>query len=134
MTVDNGRYEDFDETELIEPEDLPSIRKTHKAYQIMAYVVGVLLIVLTCFGVPLKYLADNDLVVRLTGVPHGWLYAILLITVVVLGMKVKWSWKWYLGIALAGTVPFLSFYAERKATKYVHEVIRKVESHGPTQG
>ena len=36
-------------------------------YRVMAYVVGVLLIVLTCVGMPLKYVWGNDSVVTATG-------------------------------------------------------------------
>ena len=41
------------------PEDLPGIRGALKRYQVMAWVVGVLLVVLVCVGMPLKYFADN---------------------------------------------------------------------------
>ncbi|HIT75513.1 MAG TPA: DUF3817 domain-containing protein [Candidatus Avipropionibacterium avicola] len=90
----------------------------------MAYLVGVLLVVLTLVGVPLKYLADNDLVVRITGVPHGWLYLVLLITAFDVGRRVRWGWGRLILIMLAGTVPFLSFVAEHFATK---DVRRKLD-------
>ena len=35
-------------------------------YRVMAYVVGTLLIVLTCIGMPMKYLGGNDSVVTVT--------------------------------------------------------------------
>lgn len=85
-------------------------------YRIMAYLVGTLLVVLVCVGLPLKYWAHNDTVVLWTAIPHGWLYMVLLITAVDLGRRARWSpWR-LLAIALAGTVPFLSFVAERSAT------------------
>lgn len=85
----------------------------------MAYVVGCLLIVLVCVGVPLKYLNDDDTVVTWTGIPHGWLYMILIITAFDLGRRARWGWGRLLLIALAGTIPFLSFVAEHYATKDV---------------
>lgn len=88
-------------------------------YRIMAYVVGCLLVVLICVGLPLKYLGGNGTVVTFTAVPHGYLYMLLLITAVDLGRRARWSWKRLLLIALAGTIPFLSFVAERSATKDV---------------
>lgn len=88
-------------------------------YRVMAYVVGCLLVVLVCVGVPLKYLADNDTVVTWTGIPHGWLYMILIITAFDLGRRARWGWGRVIVIALAGTVPFLSFVAEHYATKDV---------------
>jgi len=88
-------------------------------YRIMAWVVGTLLVVLVCVGLPLKYLYGNPTVVTWTAIPHGYLYMILLITAVDLGLRAKWSWQRLILIALAGTIPFLSFVAERSATKNI---------------
>lgn len=95
------------------------VRGALTRYRVMAWIVGVLLIVLMLIGVPLKYLADDDRVVAVTGVAHGWLYMLLLITAFDLGRRVRWPWWRLLVIALAGTVPFLSFVAERYATRDV---------------
>jgi integral membrane protein len=95
-------------------------------YRIMAYVVGVLLVVLVCVGLPLKYLYGYETVVTFTAIPHGWLYMLLLITAFDLGRRAQWSWRRLIAIALAGTVPFLSFVAERSATK---DVTRKLAQH-----
>jgi len=88
-------------------------------YRVMAYLVGTLLVVLVIVGLPLKYIWFNDLVVRITGIPHGWLYMVLLITAFDLGRRVRWSWKRLLLIMVAGTIPFLSFVAERSASQDV---------------
>ena len=50
---------------------------------------------------------------------QGWLYMVLLITAYDLGRRVQWPWKNLIVIALAGTIPFLSFVAEHRATKNV---------------
>lgn len=101
-------------------------------YRVMAYVVGVLLIVLMCIGMPLKYFAGDDRVVSVAGVAHGWLYMVLLITAVDLGRRARWTWKRLLLIALAGTVPFLSFVAERSATKDVRPKLAAEENAAAT--
>ena len=88
-------------------------------YRIMAWLVGTLLVVLVCVGLPLKYLGGNPTVVTWTAIPHGYLYMILLITAVDLGIRAKWNWQRLILIALAGTIPFLSFVAERSATKNI---------------
>jgi integral membrane protein len=88
-------------------------------YRVMAYVVGVLLIVLVCVGLPLKYIWNNDSIVTVTGVAHGWLYMLLIITAIDLGRRARWTWWRLLAIALAGTVPFVTFVAEHYATKDV---------------
>lgn len=100
-------------------------------YRVMAYLVGTLLIVLTLVGLPLKYVYGDDTVVLWTAIPHGWLYMVLLITAFDLGRRAKWSVWRLLAIALAGTVPFLSFVAERSATK---DVKAKLAAAEPAQG
>lgn len=112
-------------------DQIPSIEAALLRYRIMAYLVGVLLVVLVLVGMPLKYLAGNDLVVTLTGVPHGWLYMVLLITAYDLGRRVHWPWGRLLLIAAAGTVPFLSFVAEYSARKDVRARLRAASGpHG----
>jgi integral membrane protein len=112
----------------IAPTDVPGIRVALLRYRVMAYLVGTLLVVLVLVGMPLKYLGGNGLVVTLTGVPHGWLYMVLLVTAYDLGRRVRWPWGRLLVIALAGTVPFLSFWAEYSARKDVHARLRDVEA------
>ena len=109
----------------------PGVRGALLRYRIMAYLVGTLLVVLVVVGVPLKYLAGNGLVVTLTGVPHGWLYMVLLITAYDLGRRVHWPWGRLLVIALAGTVPFLSFWAEYSARKDVQARLDAISDDGP---
>lgn len=109
----------------------PGVRGALLRYRIMAYLVGTLLVVLVVVGVPLKYLAGNGLVVTLTGVPHGWLYMVLLITAYDLGRRVHWPWGRLLVIALAGTVPFLSFWAEYSARKDVQARLAAISDDGP---
>jgi integral membrane protein len=86
-------------------------------YRVMAWVVGVLLIVLTLVAMPLKYLADNDTPVAVVGVAHGFLYALFFLVTLDLALRARWRPLSALLVVLAGTVPFLSFYAERTVTR-----------------
>ena len=112
----------------IDPAQIPAIRGALLRYRVMAYVVGVLLVVLVLIGMPLKYLFDIGIVVTLTGVPHGWLYMVLIITAYDLGRRVHWPWGRLIVIALAGTVPFLSFVAEHYARKDVQARLAAAET------
>jgi integral membrane protein len=105
------------------------VRNALTRYRVMAYVVGVLLIVLVCVGLPLKYIWHNDSVVTVAGVAHGWLYMILIITAIDLGRRARWTWWRLLAIALAGTVPFVTFVAEHSATKDVKAKLASGEAH-----
>lgn len=113
----------------IRPEDVPGVRHALIAYRVMAYVVGTLLIVLVCIAMPLKYAAGQPQMVNVVGVTHGWLYAVLLITAYVLGRRADWPIIRVVIIALAGTVPFLSFVAEYYARKDVNRRIASAQEY-----
>ena len=86
-------------------------------YRVMAWVVGVLLIALILVAVPVKYLGGVDEPVAVIGTAHGWLYAIFFVTACDLALRARWSLKGTVLVLLAGTVPVLSFIAERHATR-----------------
>lgn len=85
-------------------------------YRTLAYVVGVGLIVLVLVAVPLKYLADSPTLVAIVGPLHGFLYMVYLVATVNLAFRARWSPVKTVLVMLAGTVPFVSFVAERKVT------------------
>ena len=85
-------------------------------YRVLAYVVGVGLVILVLVGVPLKYLADSAGVVAVVGPMHGFLYMVYLLATVNLAFRARWSPVKTVLVMLAGTIPFLSFVAERKVT------------------
>jgi integral membrane protein len=89
-----------------------------KPFRVLAYVVGVMLLVL-CFAMVLRYGFDTPGMSKVIAPIHGALYMIYLITVMNLGMKARWAWPYMLGVMLGGTVPFLSFYVERRVTHRV---------------
>ncbi|MEV6801015.1 DUF3817 domain-containing protein [Micromonospora rifamycinica] len=86
-------------------------------YRVIAWIVGVALAVLVLIGMPLKYVFDEPLVVAVVGTAHGWLYLLYLAATFDLGRRVDWPLKRMLLVMLAGTVPFVSFVAERKVTR-----------------
>lgn len=88
-------------------------------YRLIAYLVGVALILLVVVGMPLKYLADRDELVGTVGPVHGFLYIVYLVAAFDLGRRCGWPLKRMGLVMLAGTVPFLSFYAERVVTRWV---------------
>jgi integral membrane protein len=86
-------------------------------YRVMAWVVGVLLIALVLVAVPLKHFGGVDGPVAVIGTAHGWLYAIFFVTACDLALRARWSLKGTVLVLVAGTVPILSFLAERIATR-----------------
>lgn len=108
-------------------------------YRVMASVVGVLLVVLILVGVPLANFDGSamwgvfagtpelfpvgttahrvgEAITTYLGVAHGWLYMIFLVTAFLLSRKAGWDLPFTVVTLVCGTVPLLSFWAERRAT------------------
>lgn len=87
-------------------------------YRVMAWVTGVVLASLTIWLVVgygfLDYANTESKpeLYRLLWMAHGWLYVIYLVVGVDLAFRVRYSVLRTLGILIAGTVPFASFFAE----------------------
>ena len=92
------------------------MKATLTAYRFMATVVGVLLIALIFVAVPLNHLADVPGPSTVLGTAHGWLYGLFFLSAVDLALRARWTLKGFLLTVIAGTVPVLSFVAERRAT------------------
>lgn len=86
-------------------------------YRIIAWIVGVVLLVLVLVGMPLKYLGDNDTVVAVVGPVHGFLFMVYVVLAFDLARRAKWSFGRMILVMLAGTIPFFSFWAERKVSR-----------------
>lgn len=82
-------------------------------YRVMAYVVGVGLLVLVLVAMPLKYFADQPTLVAVVGPAHGFLYIVYLLFALDLAIRSRWSLLVTAVTLLAGTIPFLTFVVER---------------------
>ena len=87
-------------------------------YRVIAYVVGVFLLLLTVATV-LDLVAHQPAMAAIVGPIHGVLYMVYLVLAFHLAVLARWPWRYTLLILLAGTVPFLSFVAERSVTRRV---------------
>ena len=93
-------------------------------YRVMAWIVGVLLVALVLVAVPVKYAAGVDGPVTVLGTLHGWLYFIFFLTACDLAVRARWSLRDTVLTVVAGTVPLLSFFAERVATRRTRSALR----------
>jgi integral membrane protein len=95
----------------------PKARAALGRYRVMAWITGVMLLVLTVEMV-LKYVVGvGDDVLRWIGwVPfaHGWIYVVYLAAVMDLWSKMRWSLGRLAAMVLAGVVPVMSFVLERR--------------------
>jgi len=102
------------------PDAIPqSVQAALLRYRVIAYVVGVGLIVLVLIGVPVQVWGNSDSIVKIVGPLHGALYVIYLLLTLDLARRVRMNVIVMAVVMLAGTIPFLSFVAERKVTAMV---------------
>ncbi|HLV57743.1 MAG TPA: DUF3817 domain-containing protein [Natronosporangium sp.] len=94
-------------------------------FRIIAYVVGVVLLLLTA-AVILRYGFGYPQFSQMISPVHGFLYMVYVVAVFDLGRRVGWSLGRMVLVMLAGTVPLMSFYAERVVTR------RWITSPAPT--
>jgi integral membrane protein len=102
-------------------DDVDGARSRLTFFKVMAFVVGVGLLVLVvemvlAYGFGMKG-ADNPL--HWWPQPHGFIYMVYLVATALLGFKVGWSLTRMVLVMLAGCVPFLSFWVERRVAAQV---------------
>lgn len=115
------------------------MRSVFLGYKVLATIVGLSIITLVVIGVPLKYVhviwpsvlpegvtlqrlgADIDLYL---GTAHGFIYMAFVLLALMLALSCRWPMGFTIVTLVCGTIPFLSFWAERRA-------IRRVEREHP---
>ncbi len=89
-------------------------------YRIMAYIVGIGLIILVFVGIPLQ-IAGHPGVVKVVGPIHGFLYIVYLVAGADLALRARWGLGRIIMVVLAGFVPFVAFIVERKVTRQLED-------------
>ena len=81
-------------------------------YQLMANIVGVLIIPLFLFaGLRLGF-GGFKAEIAIFGISHGYLYIVYLITAGLLGLKARLPIRWFILMFVAGLVPGVTFLVE----------------------
>jgi integral membrane protein len=102
---------------VVQVKDVEAAEKALRFFKVMAFVVGVGLLLLV-LEIVLHYGFSND-ALRWWPQPHGFIYMVYLVATANLGFKMGWSLGRMVLVMLAGVVPFLSFWAERKVAAEV---------------
>ena len=93
-------------------------------YRVMAFVTGGFLLLL-CVEMVLKYGFNGGEAVLgdWIAIVHGWIYVVYLVTVIDLWSSLRWRLGRLAALVLAGVVPLLSFFAERRTTAEVRALM-----------
>ena len=91
------------------------------SYRVLALVVGVLLAFCSLVALPLKYLASEGSDLQRFGeaasvmwVAHGWVFMIYVVVTFLLARRAGWSVPFTLLCLVAGLVPLIIFWVERR--------------------
>jgi integral membrane protein len=101
--------------------DVETVQRRLAFFKVMAFVVGVGLLLLVVemvlsYGFDMKGDANP---LNWWPQPHGFIYMVYLVATALLGFKVGWSLTKIVLVMLAGCVPFLSFWVEHRVAREV---------------
>jgi integral membrane protein len=114
-----------------------ALARTVRRYRIMAYITGVVLMILCFVGIPLQVFANNLVVVNDVGTLHGILYLIYLAAAYMMTRQVgmKLASPQTIIVLLAGTIPVLTFVVERWVTRrYINPALAAAAAGRPGPG
>jgi integral membrane protein len=90
-------------------------------YRVLAIVVGVLLAFCALVALPFKYLLPEGSTLQQFGedasimwLLHGWIFMVYVVVAVLLARKAGWSVGFTVVALVAGLVPLLIFWVERR--------------------
>lgn len=85
-----------------------------KTFRLIALLEGMSYILLLFIGVPLKYIGNNEILVKILGMPHGILFILYIIFALYQKKNMNWNIKDMLIIMMASIIPFGTFYVDKK--------------------
>jgi integral membrane protein len=103
-------------------------------YRVMAYITGVLIIVVVFAGIPLQVAAHNTFIANDIGTIHGFLYIVYIVFAYILAQKLKMKLWPTVVLLLAGTVPVMTFVVERWMNRtYIAPALAAESAPSPQQ-
>ena len=100
--------------------------KLFNLYRVLALVVGVLLAFCALVAAPLKYLTEEGSSLQQFGESasimwlfHGWIFMVYVVVPFLLARRARWSVGFTLVMLIAGLVPLLIFWVERRVAQKV---------------
>jgi integral membrane protein len=103
-------------------------------YRVMAYITGVLIIIVCFVGIPMQIAAHNAFIVNDIGTIHGFLYIVYIVFAYMLAQKLHLPVKQTVILLLAGTIPVMTFFVERWMMRtYIAPALAAEDTTGAAQ-
>lgn len=90
-----------------------------RIFKIIALLEGSSLLLLLFFAMPMKYLMQEPIYVRVIGMAHGLLFVGYIIIAITLKFVEDWNVKKLSSVCIASVIPFGTFYIDRKYLRNV---------------
>lgn len=88
-----------------------------KSFKYIALLEGISLLLLLFFAMPMKYIYELPIYVKVIGMAHGLLFIAYIALAVMLKIEEKWPIKKFVIVCIASIIPFGTFYVEKKYLK-----------------
>jgi integral membrane protein len=109
------------------------VRLNVTLYRVMAYLTGVVLIVLCVFAIAQAF-TDDSAIVNVIGTIHGLLYIVYLIVSYPLTRRLRLPLWPTVAVLLAGTIPVMTFIVEARIRhRYIEPALAGVTPRLPDQ-
>jgi integral membrane protein len=82
--------------------------------RIIGFLEGLSFLFLLLIAMPVKYLAGEPILVKVTGMIHGLLFVGYVLKVIIVKVELDWSIKKSALALMASVIPFGTFYADSK--------------------
>jgi integral membrane protein len=110
------------------------VRRNVVAYRVMAYVTGVVLIVLCTLAI-LQVAVSDAAAVNAVGTVHGLLYIVYLLVAYPLTRRLRLPAWPTAAVLLAGTIPVMTFVVERRLShRYIAPALAAAAEPQPAAG
>jgi integral membrane protein len=82
--------------------------------RVIGFLEGLSFLFLLLIAMPVKYLAGEPMLVRITGMIHGLLFVGYVLKVIIVKFELNWSVKKSFLALVASVIPFGTFYADSR--------------------
>jgi integral membrane protein len=88
-----------------------------KFFKIIALLEGASLLLLLFFAMPMKYMFQEPVFVKIIGMAHGILFVAYIIIAIMQKIESNWTFKTLGIVCIASIIPFGTFYVDKKYLK-----------------
>ncbi len=88
-----------------------------KIFKIIALLEGASLLLLLFFAMPMKYMFQEPVFVKIIGMAHGILFVAYIIIAIMQKIESNWTFKTLGIVCIASIIPFGTFYVDKKYLK-----------------